>query len=250
MRDAVREAQPVRAKAARAGTNTNLKVECILELFYCVREENDEQNGDGMSAARNVLFLPGVSGDGGFWKGVGGLLPPSWPKRYLDWPGLGRQPASPDVNGFADLLALAQAALDCPSAIVAQSMGGIIAVQLALKHPQLVTHLVLVATSGGMNVSAFGAADWREDFVKAFPGTPAWVLNERPDLGRQFAEVAAPTLLVWGDDDPLSPVAVGQHLAALMPKAELHVLAGGRHSMGADLPHLLAPRIEAHIAGS
>jgi pimeloyl-ACP methyl ester carboxylesterase len=126
-----------------------------------------------VSAARNVLFLPGVSGDGGFWKGVGELLPASWTKRYLDWPGLGRQPASEDVKGFADLLALAQAALDRPSAIVAQSMGGIIATQLALRHPQLVTHLVLVATSGGMDVSAFGASDWRMDFVAAFPGTPA-----------------------------------------------------------------------------
>lgn len=201
-----------------------------------------------MSAARNVLFLPGVSGDGGFWKGVGELLPASWTKRYLDWPGLGRQPASEDVKGFADLLALAQAALDRPSAIVAQSMGGIIATQLALRHPQLVTHLVLVATSGGMDVSAFGASDWRMDFVAAFPGTPAWVLNEKPDLGRQFAEVSVPTLLLWGDEDPLSPVAVGRHLAAAIPEAELHVLPGGRHSMGMDLPALLAPRIEAHIA--
>lgn len=203
-----------------------------------------------MSAARNILFLPGVSGDGGFWRGVGELLPAAWTKRYLDWPGLGRQPASPDVNGFADLLALAERALDRPSAIVAQSMGGIIATRLALKHPQLVTHLVLVATSGGMNVSAFGAADWRADFVRAFPGTPAWVLNERPDLGRQFAQVMAPTLLLWGDDDPISPVAVGQHLAAAMPKAALQLIPGGRHSMGADLPQLLAPRIEAHIAGA
>jgi len=203
-----------------------------------------------MSAARNILFLPGVSGDGGFWRGVGELLPAAWTRRYLDWPGLGRQPASPDVNGFADLLALAESALDRPSAIVAQSMGGIIATQLALKHPQLVTHLVLVATSGGMNVSAFGAADWREDFVQAYPDTPAWVLNERPDLGSQFAKVMTPTLLLWGGDDPLSPVAIGQHLAAAMPKAALQLIPAGRHSMGADLPQLLAPRIEAHIEGA
>jgi pimeloyl-ACP methyl ester carboxylesterase len=74
------------------------------------------------------------------------------------------------------------------------------------------------------------------------------VLNEKPDLGRQFAEVSVPTLLLWGDEDPLSPVAVGRHLAATIPEAELHVLPGGRHSMGMDLPALLAPRIEAHIA--
>jgi pimeloyl-ACP methyl ester carboxylesterase len=74
------------------------------------------------------------------------------------------------------------------------------------------------------------------------------VLNEKPDLGRQFADVSVPTLLLWGDDDPLSPVAVGRHLAAAIPKAELHVVRGGRHSMGVDLPAQLAPRIEAHIA--
>ncbi|MFC5548120.1 alpha/beta fold hydrolase [Massilia aerilata] len=203
-----------------------------------------------MSESRNVIFLPGVSGDGGFWKGVGGLLPAAWNKRYLDWPGLGRQPASPDVNGFADLLALAEAALDRPAAIVAQSMGGIIATQLALKHPRLVTQLVLVATSGGMDVSVFGAADWRADFVQAYPDTPAWALNEKPDLGAQFAQIVAPTLLLWGDDDPISPVAIGRHLAAAIPKAELQRIPGGRHSMGADLPQLLAPRIEAHIAGA
>jgi pimeloyl-ACP methyl ester carboxylesterase len=196
---------------------------------------------------RTVLFMPGVGGDGAFWKGVGDRLPARWEKRYLDWPGLGRQPASPGVNGFADLLDLADAALTRPCAIVAQSMGGIIAVQLALRRRSLVTHLVLVATSGGLDVSAFGASDWRQDFAAAFPGTPSWVLNDRPDLGGQFERLPVPPLLVWGDDDPISPVAVGRHLAARIHESRLVVVPGGRHSMGMDLPHVLAPLVEEHL---
>ncbi len=38
------------------------------------------------------------------------------------------------------------------SVIVAQSMGGIFAVAVALKKPHLVKGLVLIATSGGINL--------------------------------------------------------------------------------------------------
>jgi pimeloyl-ACP methyl ester carboxylesterase len=199
------------------------------------------------SPEQAFLFLPGMTGDGAFWKAVGDLLPRQWQKQYLNWPGLGRQPASPDIDGFSDLLNLAQAALTRPSVIVAQSMGGIIAVQLALKHPALVTHLVLVATSGGLDVSTFSAVDWRKEFVDDFPDTLPWVLNEKPDLTSQFADLALPTLLIWGDADPLSPVAIGRHLAAIIPQAELVVVPGGGHSMGKDLAHQIAPLICRHV---
>jgi pimeloyl-ACP methyl ester carboxylesterase len=196
---------------------------------------------------KNIFFLPGATGDGSFWAGVGNLLPCSWGKRYLNWPGLGNQAPSPTVNGLADLLHLAERHLNQPSAIVAQSMGGIIAVQLALKHPELVTHLVLVATSGGLDVSTFGASDWRPDFLAAFPDTAPWILTERPDLTVQFWELEVPTLLVWGDKDTISPVAVGRNLASRIPGSNLVIIPEGQHSMGMDLPDVVAPLIETHL---
>jgi pimeloyl-ACP methyl ester carboxylesterase len=56
-----------------------------------------------------------------------------------------------------------------PSVVVAQSMGVYIALQLALRYPHLVTHLVIVAATGGIDVAAFGATDWRQEYAAAFP---------------------------------------------------------------------------------
>lgn len=200
------------------------------------------------SANHRLLFFPGASGDGSFWAGVGERLPKSWEKHYLNWPGLGNQPASAEVTGFADLLSLAERNLTEPSAIVAQSMGGIVATQLALKHPNLVTHLVLVATSGGLDVSSFGAADWRSDFLSAFPETAQWILTEKPDLARQFPKLKPTTLLIWGDKDAISPVTVGQYLATQIPRAKLVIVPDGEHSMAKDLPEVVAPLIQTQLA--
>lgn len=56
--------------------------------------------------------------------------------------------------------------------------------------------------------------------------------------------------LLWGDADPISPVAVGQRLAALLPQAQLHVFAGGDHDLGHALAHEVAPLIDAHLASA
>jgi pimeloyl-ACP methyl ester carboxylesterase len=157
------------------------------------------------------------------------------------------QAPSPNINSFSDLLDMVEHRLAVPSIILAQSMGGVLAIQLALKRPELVTELVLVATSGGLDVSAFGASDWRPEFLAAYPNTASWLFSEKTDLTSKFEELAVPTLLIWGDADPISPVAVGRHLASLIPRSELAVISGGDHSMAAELPHLVAPLIEAHI---
>jgi pimeloyl-ACP methyl ester carboxylesterase len=97
----------------------------------------------------HIIFLPGAGGAAEFWHPLGELLPPEWEKSYLAWPGLGNQPHDPMVNSFDDLFVLAARNIRGPSVIVAQSMGGVIGVRLALAYPENVTHLILVATSGG-----------------------------------------------------------------------------------------------------
>lgn len=198
-------------------------------------------------AEPTILFLPGAAGDGSFWKGVGNRLPNSWDLHYLNWPGLGHQPHRSDIGSMADLCRLAASFLVRPSAIVAQSMGGIIAVQLGLQHPELVTHLVLTATSGGVDVASLGGGDWRSDFLMAFPHTARWILTEKPDLTNRLAELDIPTLLLWGDQDPISPVAVGKYLAQNISAARLVVVPGGQHSLAADMPDQVAAWIHAHL---
>lgn len=57
-----------------------------------------------------------------------------------------------------------------------------------------------------------------------------------------------PTLLLWGDADPISPVKVGQRLAALLPRAELHVCPGGGHDVGYAFAGAIAPLIDRHLS--
>ena len=194
-----------------------------------------------------VLFLPGAGGAASFWHPVGARLPAACEKVYFSWPGLGDEPADPRVRGFDDLVSVVEAELAEPCDLVAQSMGGIVAVRVALRHPDKVRRLVLVATSGGVDVARFGAADWREEYRREFPRASAWVTAERPDHTSEIGRIDAPTLLVWGDSDPISPVTVGEHLASLLPNATPRVIPGGTHGMAAERPDDVAPLIAAHL---
>lgn len=198
----------------------------------------------------NLLFLPGASGDANFWRGVCCELPACWPKTLLSWPGLGQQDPDPDVHGMADLLRLAEKALTQPSVVVAQSMGGVIAIQLALRHPDLVTHLVLTATSGGIDTTRFGAEDWRPDYLRLHPKTAQWITTEHCDITEAIPTLRMPTLLLWGACDRISPVAVGRHLANIMQRAELCVIPDGEHPMAFLMPEHIAPHIARFLGAT
>jgi pimeloyl-ACP methyl ester carboxylesterase len=195
-----------------------------------------------------VVFLPGASGDGRFWRSLGARLPTEWPKTFLDWPGLGAVAASPEVTGFHDLVRLALEGPDEPVDLVAQSMGGVVALQAVLSHPARVRRLVLVATSGGVDTRGFGAADWRPDYAREFPDARPWILEARPDLTGALPTVQAPALLIWGDADPISPVAVGRYLVGVLPRARLVIVPGGDHALGRDRVADIAPAVERHLA--
>ena len=148
-----------------------------------------------------------------------------------------------------DLASMVLAELDQPSAVIAQSMGGVVAMLAALRRPELVTHLVLSVTSGGMDLRPFDAEDWRPAMRAAHPGWPDWFTSYREDLTPHLHALRMPTLLLWGDADPISPVKVGERLAALLPRAELHVFAGADHDLGCTHAGLLAPLVDRHLAG-
>jgi pimeloyl-ACP methyl ester carboxylesterase len=195
-----------------------------------------------------ILFLPGSGASPDFWKPVGTLLPADWPKEYFGWPGLGREPHDPAVKGIDDLIAMVVAKMDAPVDLVAQSMGGVIAARIALAHPQLVRRLVLTVTSGGVDMAAFGASDWRVDYRNSFPNAAEWIYAPRTAAPLPVERITAPTLLIWGDSDPISPVAVGRHLEKRIPNAQLHVVPGGGHALADTMANQVAPLIAHHLS--
>ncbi|MDF3837649.1 alpha/beta fold hydrolase [Cupriavidus basilensis] len=201
-----------------------------------------------MPAPSKLLFLPGASGDTRFWQPLADRLSHPAARTVIGYPGFGPEPPSPEVSGFDDLVARVVKEIDQPTALIAQSMGGAIAMRVALERPGLVTHLVLSVTSGGIDTKGLGAADWRIGFSEANPQLPDWFVSFNSDLGAELGKISAPVLLLWGDADPISPVAVGQRLLALLPDAELHVVSGGNHDLANVHARHLAPMVDAHLA--
>ena len=198
--------------------------------------------------ANTLLFLPGASGNTDFWKPVANGLRHQGQRRFLEWPGFGGVPSDPSVHGIGDLVARVVASISGPVDVLAQSMGGVIAIRAALQKPDLVKHLVLSVTSGGLDVSAMGAEDWRPMFLAQNPTLPRWFADEREDLSGRLGALSLPVLLLWGDTDPISPVPVGRRLADLLPRAELVVLKGGTHDLVFDRATEVVPYIETHLA--
>jgi pimeloyl-ACP methyl ester carboxylesterase len=56
------------------------------------------------------------------------------------------------------------------------------------------------------------------------------------DLSDRLARIAAPTLLVWGEEDDDTPLWMAKRMEALIPDAGLVVLDGAGHYSYADSP--------------
>jgi poly(3-hydroxyoctanoate) depolymerase len=174
-----------------------------------------------------MVWLPGMSGMGEFWEPVSSRL--AGEHTLVDFPGLGTNPPSERVNSYEDLVDDVASKFAGPSVLLAQSMGGVVAMHLALRYPELVTHPVLAATSGGIDTPAYREEDWRISSRLANPSAPDWAYADQTDLSPQLPTVPLPTLLIWASDDAISPVGVGKRLHELLPNSELLVLQSDDH---------------------
>lgn len=142
------------------------------------------------------------------------------------------------------------------------SMGGWIVLKLAIDHPELVNRVVIYDSAGirhqvGGGVQIFHPtneaelqhlASLLEPDAKPLPGfilraalrqgaQNQWVVDRSMssmETGKDLVDarlgsLTEPLLIVWGSDDQLLPLSVGQEMHALDPRSELDVLKGCGH---------------------
>ena len=206
--------------------------------------------GPAPMTASTLLFLPGAGASASFWQPVADLLPDDWPKVMLSWPGLGHEPPDPTIQGLDDLVDMVSACIAMSPTrvdLIGQSMGGLIAIRAALRHTYRIRRLVLTATSGGLDVASLGGSNWRDDYRASFPNAAPWITEITADHTPDIPRITTRTLLLWGDQDDISPPAVGEHLLALLPNATMQIIPGGDHSFPHDMPVETATAIARHL---
>ena len=204
-----------------------------------------------------------------------------WNAILPDLPGHGKSaPAGRDTvaDYGLDMLALLDA-LDIESAIlVGHSMGGAIALWLALEYAERVAGLALVCTGARLPVnpalidSIVAAPDdtitqllrwmWAPGADDALVSASESVLRECPravladdfracanfDVRGRLREIRAPTLVVAGELDKMTPPKLSEELAAGIADARLCEIPGAGHMAHLEQPQAVASEIDAWLS--
>jgi pimeloyl-ACP methyl ester carboxylesterase len=167
-----------------------------------------------------------------------------------------------------DVAAFVRDEVGGPVAVTGHSMGGMVAQWLAIRHPDLVTHLALTATlarpTGGFadvlrrwddlvatrawrtfhdhaNEASYTGSELlrRRLLARLTPPKPQDHLAERHaalsqaalghDTAAQVHGIRCPTLVLAGSHDPVVPVDAARKLAGAIPGARFQVAQGLRH---------------------
>ena len=152
--------------------------------------------------------------------------------------------------------------------LVGHSMGGYLSLKLAARRPEAVRRLVLVDPAGmpsgrtmlgHLGPLLLAARYARPTFLPvlvrdALYARPLTLLRTARDLLAEdvrddLRQVGMPTLLVWGDRDPLIPPSIGEVMRAEIPDSRLLVIGGAGHNPMFDCPEDFNAALLAFLAG-
>ena len=203
-----------------------------------------------------------------------------------DLPGHGRSSGAPipTIAGMADwTAALLDAAGVGKARLVGHSMGSLIAIETAARHPSRVSALGLIGTAATMTVGPDLLKAAEANDVSAVDMVSIWGLGFQAELGGSLApglwmhsgaqrvlgqcrpgvlfndlsacnayqgalaaaaQITVPATLVLGERDMMTPARAGKALAAALPNSRTVVLRGAGHMMMAERPDELLAALQ------
>jgi pimeloyl-ACP methyl ester carboxylesterase len=234
-----------------------------------------------------VVLLHGAGFDHTIWAlhsrwfahhGFGVLAP--------DLPGHGRSSGGP-LPAIADMADWTAALLDAAGAgrakLVGHSMGSLIALETAARHPTKVSALSLIGTAATMTVGPDLLKAAEANDHSAIDMVSIWGLGFQAELGGSLApgmwmhtgaqrvlekcrpgvlfndlsacnayqgalaaaaQIAVPVTLILGERDMMTPAKAGKALAAALPNSTTIVLPGAGHMMMVERPDQLLAALQ------
>jgi 3-oxoadipate enol-lactonase len=224
-----------------------------IELYY-------EIHGTGPT----LLLIPGLGADVRLFGGIIEPLAETCRVVALDPRGAGRSDIPPgpysieqmadDAAGLLEVVGAGRAA------VLGYSMGGRIALSLALDHASRVGRLVLAATSGRTPRRRVLSRRWIAlELLSRLP-TPgdrqprwAWEYQRQAsssyDATARLAQIAVPTLILHARRDHLAPPVLAHELCRGIPGSVLVEVPGGHLSLVTRQRQLLINEVRAFVTG-
>jgi pimeloyl-ACP methyl ester carboxylesterase len=224
-----------------------------------------------------VLLLHGLMGTMDHWDSTLEALAPMCRAMALEVPILDGARAEASIEGLAHYVGGFLEALDLPPAVIGgNSLGGHLALELALRYPARVSGLILTGSSGlfersftrgvpHLPTAEFVREKMEEIFYDATLVTPSWVESvrrtlttrvfalrvlhvarsaKRSNLESRLGEIQVPTLLAWGKDDRITPPEVAERFRALLPDAQLEYISNCGHAPMLEQPMIFNALVE------
>jgi pimeloyl-ACP methyl ester carboxylesterase len=211
-----------------------------------------------MSLDSPVVLVHGMTASTDWWRPTIAALEPHHDVRIVELRGLPVREAAGRLAEWLDAEDLRGAAL------VGHSMGGAVAVETAADAPEAVGRLALIAPAGifpSRTRRSYTLPLARSTLLHARSQLPRMVrdtLRVGPmrlwhlssdllggDLRPALQAVQAPALVVWGANDRLLPVSLGEQFSRLIPDCRLVVLPKCGH-----IPMLECPdALHKHLLG-
>jgi pimeloyl-ACP methyl ester carboxylesterase len=230
---------------------------------------------------RSLIYLPGIAGSPVESPVLDALRADGWNVVQPALPGFDGRAGFRAPDSYLDWLTVLWDAVDAtavtgPCAVMGASVGGMLAAELAIFRPELVSALVLLAPFGiadetnmGLDVYAVPTTERMghlfakgvpEPFVERF----GWLGPDEGPVARYLCDIAAASLIwpvgdcgvasrlhrisarrlvIWGDQDELLPVG----LAACW--GEARVIAGAGHLVEWDAPDEVTALVRPFLNG-
>ena len=244
----------------------------------------------GPDGAPVVLLLHGLGSSGDDWSFQTPVLAGRYRVLAVDLPGHHRSTPAPGRTSIARMAAVVLRALDALSVdeahVVGLSLGGCVALTLAIEAPSRVRSLVLVNTfarlrPSGPRAALRGAGRLllalaapmpvlaRYIAAESFPGIDQEALRQRAtarlaqnsrrryvsclaaalafDVRDRLGAIRCPTLVVAGTRDATVPHAAKELLARSIPEARLSLVEGAGHVTPCDRPEAFNALVLEHL---